>query len=92
MICTTILTLAFVSASNVYSEESYIVDTATEAKTQAIDCAMNTADVKLESNWYWNASDKEFTKYLARYNIKVDLATLDSMNVTQEMLSEDMIP
>lgn len=92
MLCATVLTLAFVSSSNIYSEESYIVDTATEANTQAIDCAMNTADVKLESGFYWNASDKEFTKYLARYNIKVDLATLDSMNVRQEMLSEEMIP
>jgi len=92
MICATVLTLAFVSASNVYSEESYIVDTASEAKTQAIDCAMNTADVKLESGFYWDGGDKELTKYLARYNIKVDLATLDSINVTQEMISEDMIP
>jgi hypothetical protein len=92
MLCATILTLAFVSSSNVYSEESYIVDTASEAKTQAMDCAMNTADVKLESGFYWNASDKELTKYLARYNIKVDLPTLDSINVTQEMLSDGMIP
>ena len=92
MLCATILTIAFVSPSNVYSEESYIVDTASNPHTQSIDSAMNTADVKLESAFYWDASDKEFTKYLSRYNIKVDLATLDSMNVTQEVLSEDMIP
>ncbi|RYY51309.1 MAG: hypothetical protein EOO06_00850 [Chitinophagaceae bacterium] len=92
MLCVTLLTLAFVSPSNVYSEESYIVDTASNPHTQSVDCAVNTADVKLESGFYWEASDKEFTKYLARYNIKADLATLDSMNVTQEMLSEDMIP
>ena len=92
MICATLLTLAFVSSSNVYSEESYIVDTASNPNSQSVDCAMNTADVKLESGFYWQASDKEFTKYLARYNIKVDLATLDSMNVTQEMIQEDELP
>lgn len=92
MLCATLLTLAFVSSSNVYSEESYIVDVADKSTSQAMDCAMNTADVKLESGFYWDASDKEFIKYLARYNIKVDLATLDSMNVTQEMIQEDELP
>jgi hypothetical protein len=97
MLCATILTLSFISAANVYSEESYIVDTASNAHTQAVDsqstdCNMNTLSVKQEAKVYWEATDKEMAKWLARYNIKADLAQLDSLNVTQEMISEDMIP
>lgn len=92
MICITLLTLAFVSASNVYSEESYIVDVADKSTSQAMDCAMNTADVKLESAFYWDGSNEEMAKYLKRYNIVANLDQLDSYSVTQEYVSEDMLP
>lgn len=92
MICVTLLTLAFVSSSNVYSEESYIVDVADKSTSQAMDCAMNTADVKLESGFYWESSNEEMAKYLKRYNIVANLNQLDSYSVTQEMLQEDELP
>lgn len=88
MLCATILTLSFVSAANVYSEESYIVDTSPTLQ----DCAINTANAQEDTKFYWEGTDENLVEYLNRYNIHVDLTKLDSMNVTQEMLSGDMIP
>lgn len=87
LICATILTVGL-GIDKKYSEESYIVDV---AKTTQ-DCAVNTADVKLESQFYWNGSDEMFAKYLKRYNIEVTMKNLDDLNVTQEWIDESLIP
>lgn len=87
LICATILTIGLVTDKN-YSEESCIVDV---AKT-SVDCAVNTADVKLESDFYWVSDDKVLAKYLRRYNIKIDMRHLDSLNVTQQWIDESLIP
>lgn len=87
LICATILTIGLVIDKK-YSEESYIVDV---AKTSA-DCAVNTAGVKLESQFYWAGSDEMLAKYLKRYNIKVKMKNIDDINVTQEWIDDSLIP
>lgn len=93
MICATILTLGFVSPANVYTEQSYIVDTANSGvSTASTDCSINTSKVLADSQFYWDAPDDQLAQWLSKWNIVADLTQLDDMSVTQEFISEDQIP
>lgn len=95
MLCTTLLTLSFVSAANVYSEESYIVDVAQNPATQSVDCQINTMNVLSESKVMWEASDKDVAQWLKKYNIVMtekQLSNLDSFDVRQEWVADVDVP
>lgn len=93
MICATLLTLGFVSTANVYSEETYIVDTVNSAApSQAMDCSINTAKVDADSKFYWDASNEQLSQWLARFNIVANLDQLDNLKVDQQYIAEDDLP